>query len=329
MVDKRVTKHLQRSIIIYSALGILVIGVIVAFVSITPLLDRLKENADQNLSFAVKTRTLAIEEYLTRAKDVALQITSRTRIRDYLEAYNRGEIGLGELVNFTAPKLVDAMTLCAEVSGIARLDQKGNLVVQVGMPIPKESWPLPGQDSKEAIIRDPIPVGGKSYLVVGAPILNNQSVRVGTDIVLFGLGRLQEIVQDYTGLGKTGETILGAVHDQRVEPLFPLRGGKEVPAGGFPIDSPLGSVFEKASHQEVGILKSSQSPEVIAYGPVHGSDWGLLVKVDKGELYAPITHQVVVIGGIIGVLILFVLSPEGWSGWSGRSRLKRLLWRVS
>ena len=311
MADKRVSEHLQRSIIIYSALGILVIGVIVAFVSITPLFNHLKKNADQNLSFAVKTGTLAIEEYLTRAKDVALQITSRSRIRDYLEAYNKGQISLEELVNFTAPKLADAMNLSAEVSGIARLDQKGNLVVQVGIPIPKESWPLPGQDSKEAIIRGPISVGGKPYLVVGAPILNNQSVRVGTDIVLFGLGRLQQIVQDYTGLGKTGETILGAVRDHRVEPFFPLRGGNEVPPGGFPLDSPLGSAFEKALHQEVGILKLSHPPEVIAYGPIHGSDWGLLIKMDKRELYAPITHQAVAIGGIIGILILLGTASTG------------------
>jgi PAS domain S-box-containing protein len=311
MADKRVSEHLQRSIIIYSALGIFVIGVVVAFVSIIPLFNRLKENAEQNLSFAVKNRTLAVEEYLTRAKDVALQITSRTRIRDYLEAYNKGKIGLEELVNFTAPKLVDAMNLSAEVKGIARLDQEGNLVVQVGMPFPEEFWPLPGQDSKEAIIRDPIPVEGKSYLVVGAPILNNQSVRVGTDVVLFELGRLQQIIQDYTGLGETGETVLGIVQDDRVQLFFPLRGSKGAVPEGFPLDSPLGSAFEKASHQKVGILKSSDPPEVIAYGPIHGSDWGLLVKTDKGELYAPITQQAVAIGGIIGVLILLGTASTG------------------
>ena len=304
MPNKRVSEHLQRSVIIYSALAILVIGVVVAFVSITPLFNHLKEDTEQDLSFAVKNKTLAIEEYLARAKDVALQITSRTRIRDYLEAYNKGQIGLDELVNFTAPKLVDAMSLSAEVKGVSRLDQEGNLVVQVGTPIPKEFWPLPGKASKEPIVHDPIAIGDRTYLVVGAPILNDQSVRVGTDIVLFDLGRLQKIVQDYTGLGKTGETLLGSVHDQRVELFFPLRGSNKVPPGGIPLDSPLGLAFEKALHQEVGILKPSDSPEVIAYGPIHGSDWGLLVKMDKGELYAPITQQAVAIGGIIVILIL-------------------------
>jgi len=311
VADKRVSEHLQRSIIIYSALGILLIGVIVAFVSIIPLFNHLKKNAEQNLSFAVKNRTLAVEEYLTRAKDVTLQITSRTKAREKLEEYNKGEVTLDEFVYYSRNILTDALNRSEEVRGIIRLDQEGNLVVQVGMPFPEEFRLLPGQDSEEAIIHDPIPVGNESYLVVSAPILNDQSVRVGTDIVLFELGRLQQIIQDYTGLGKTGETILGAVHNQQVEPFFPLRGSNEVPHEGFPLDSPLGSAFEKASHQEVGILKSSDPPEVIAYGPVHGSDWGLLVKMDKGELYAPITQQAVAIGGIIGVLILLGAAGTG------------------
>jgi len=311
MTDKRVSEHLQRSIIIYSALGILVIGVIVAFVSIIPLFNHLKKNAEQNLSFAVKNRTLAIEEYITRAKDIVLQITSRTKAREKLEEYNKGKVSLEEFIYFSKNVLTDALNKSEEVDSIARLDQKGNLVVQVGISIPKESWPLLGQDSKEAIIHGPVPVEGESYLVVGAPILNDQSMRVGTDVILFRLGRLQQIVQDYTGLGKTGETILGSVHDHRVEPFFPLRGNNEVPPEGFPLDSPRGAALEKALNQEVGILKSSDPPEVIAYGPLQGADWGLLVKMDKRELYAPITQQAATIGGIIGVLILLGSAGTG------------------
>ena len=120
MADKSMSERLQNSIIAYSALGILTIGVIVAFVSIRPLFNRLKKEQDRNLLFALETRTMAVEEYLLRAKNVALQVTSRTGIREYLDAYNRGEISFDKLVSFTETKLVDAMNL-SEGIGIALL----------------------------------------------------------------------------------------------------------------------------------------------------------------------------------------------------------------
>ena len=147
MSDKSISEKLQKSIVVYSVIGTLAISVIIALVSIVPLFNNLKEKIDRDPLFAVKTRTMAVEEYLTRAKDIALQVTSRTIIRDYLEIYNRGKIGLDELVNFTAPKLVDAMNLSGEVEGISRLDHKAILVVQVGLPIPEELWQVPHGES--------------------------------------------------------------------------------------------------------------------------------------------------------------------------------------
>jgi len=303
-MDKSVSEKLQGSIVVYSAIGALAMGIIIALVSIVPLFNNLKEKIDKNLLFAVKTRTLAVEEHLSKAKDIALQVTSRTRIRDYLKAYSQGGIGLDDLVDFTAPKLVDAMNLSKEMEGICRLDYKDSLVVQVGLPIPEEFWQAAHGESKEALIYDPIVLGGKSYFIVKAPIFDRQSRRIGTDILLFKLTRLQQIIKDYTGLGETEETVLGAINNDRVQLFFPLRGSKEATPENFSMDSPLGTAFLKAVHQETGILKSSGSIEVIAYSPVQGSNWGILIKMHKKELYAPVNHQIIIISGIIGVLLL-------------------------
>jgi len=307
MTDKSISEKLQKSIVVYSVIGTLAIGVIIALVSIVPLFNNLKKKADKDPLFAVKTRTLAIEEYLSRTKDIALQVTGRTRIRDRLESYNRGKIGLDELVDFTAPRLVDVMNLSEEVEGITRLDHKSILVVQVGLPIPEELWQINHGESGEVLIQGPIALGGNSCFIVSAPILNRQSRRVGTDILLFKLTRLQQIVKDYTGLGETGETVLGAIRNDRVQSFFPLRRSKGAAPESFPMSSPLGTAFRKAVHQEAGILKPSGSREIIAYGPVQGSDWGLVVKMNKEELYAPVKHQIVIISSSIGVLILLVI----------------------
>ena len=103
------TKKIQKHILIYSSLMMLVLGLVIALASLVPLYKVLKNDRQKNVLFALKTKTLAIKEYLSRAKDIALQISSRTAVRRKLEAYNRGEVSQEELVNFGLPILEDAL----------------------------------------------------------------------------------------------------------------------------------------------------------------------------------------------------------------------------
>ena len=308
MDSKSVSKQLQRSILLYGALMILAMGIITAIVSLIPLYSQLKKDQQRNLLFALQTRTLTIDQYLWRAKDVSLQIASRTAIRKKLELYNQGSISLDELVIFGQPILNDALNQSHEVVGISRLDQRNKLVVQVGLPIPEEFWPLQAVEESGAVIRPfPIALAGKSFLVVEVPILNNQGMRVGRDVVLFSLEHLQKIVSDYTGLGETGETILGTIHNQRVQLFFPLRGNSSKTPENLPKPSAIGLAIEKAFHQETGILFSKKLQEgnsVIAYGPIVGSDWGIAVEMSREELYSSVNHQIFVIGSVILALSL-------------------------
>ncbi len=309
MAEKSVQKRVLHSIIIYSALGILVIGLTVSLVGIIPLYSRLKEGLENNLSHAVKIRTMAVEEYLSRAKDIALQITSRTQIRKKLESYNRGEIRLNELEEYTRGKLADAMKLSEEVVGISRLGPTGNLLVEVGVPLPeRELWPIPPDSSNDVIIHGPISIGNESYFLVGAHIFGEKLTRTGTDIILFKIDRLRRIVQDYTSLGKTGETILGVLKDNHVQLFFPLRTDRGYAAKKIPRGSSIGLAIEKSLQKEIGIttLKDlTGSPVIIAHAPVQGVHWGIAVKMDAKELYFPVNRQIILIFSIIVVLILF------------------------
>ncbi|HBB30667.1 MAG TPA: hypothetical protein DDZ80_20825 [Cyanobacteria bacterium UBA8803] len=317
MADESISKRLQKSILVYSTLAIMVMSVIIAAASILPLYSSLKKNQQRNLLFALKTRTFAIDEYLSRTKDIALQIASRTRVRQMLEAYNRGEVTLDEFANFSHPILTDALKQSQELAGINRLDRKGKLVVQVGLAIPEEFWliPLTEIDKKISSTQDftsahpqaviwpaPITLSGASYLLVGAPIINPQGMRVGTDIVLFKLSRLQQIVEDYTGLGETGETILGTVHKQQVQLFFPLRGNRGDVIESLPQRAVIDRAIAKAIRKETGILFPKESP-VIAYSPINDSNWGIVISMDSQELYAPVRRQMVIIGSVIFILI--------------------------
>ncbi|MDY7020751.1 MAG: hypothetical protein SWJ54_05220, partial [Cyanobacteriota bacterium] len=75
------SKQLQRLLIFYSAAGIFTISVLIAVISIFPLYKQLRENEEKNLQSALHTRTLAVEEFLSRAKDIAAQVASRTQAK--------------------------------------------------------------------------------------------------------------------------------------------------------------------------------------------------------------------------------------------------------
>jgi PAS domain S-box-containing protein len=303
-------KRLQRSLVVSSTLGIFSVAVIVAVASIAPLYEYLKKEQERTLVLALNAKTTAVEEYLARAKDVASQISSRTIARRVLDEYNRGETTLQELQEFSQEVLSDALRFSPEVSGLTRIDLKGTPVVRVGLEIPGEFLQRQDFRSRKILLHGPATLGAQSYLVVQSPILDPEGDLIGTDYLLFGLSHLQGIVRDYTGLGKTGEIILGVVNADRIDFVLALR-GETVPQS-LDKNSPLGAALTKGASKERGMLltgKTGERHEVIVYGPVRGSDWGIALKMDLDELYAPLKRHVWATSNIIVILIM--LSTVG------------------
>lgn len=301
------TKRVQKWIVICSALGIITVGVIVAIANIVPMYGHLKAEEERNLKLALNTKTMAVEEYLTRAKDIALQITSRTAAREKLEDYNNGKATLDDAAELSARVLLDAMNYSHEVWSVTRLDAKGNLLVQVGLELPKESWPAIDPRQIEPRYYGPVPLGRRSYLIIMTPILDRNSVRIGTDIILFRLFHLERIVNHYTGLGMSGETVLGTIKGDRVELFFPFKLGKTTISESVPIDSPMGLAMQRAAGMQSGILFPTSTAGmnyVIAYGPVRGVHWGMMVVMDREELYAPVHRYILATLHIIVILLL-------------------------
>ena len=86
---------LTRWIVFWSALGILVTGGVIALATMLPLYNQLKIEQENQLEFAVTTRTQTVDQLLSRWRGIASQITSRTKAREKLEAWNRGEVDEG------------------------------------------------------------------------------------------------------------------------------------------------------------------------------------------------------------------------------------------
>ncbi|ALC17774.1 signal transduction histidine kinase [Desulfuromonas soudanensis] len=299
-------EHKRRQIVVYALVYTLAASLLLAAVSILPLVKLLKEQEEGSLLQGAKTRTLAIEEHLSRLADIAGQITSRSVIRDRLDDYRQGKESLADLEAFTRPRLRDAMQHAPEVSGISRFDDRGKLVARTGIPLPPEIRP-PAPAVAETTFSDPVTIGNDLYLAVSAPIFH-AGKRIGTDIVLFTLYKLQGILWDRESLGNTGNAHLGGGSAGTPTIFFPgCRDEREV--YNRPITEPLFlEAMRRSARDESGILRSGDNggPRhlLLAYTPVRQGRWVLLMTMNEQELYSRVNRQLLSVGLVAVVLAL-------------------------
>lgn len=307
--------HFKKRLLSLSSAGLLGVSLCVATISIWPLYNKLKDQQTNELLFAVKQKSMVVEEFLAKAQETANQITSRSRIREFLEKYNDREINLTTLKNFTTSKLQDAINLSEFAVGISRLDIHGKLVVQAGVPVPEKFMQPLNFTSIKPTIKGPITIGNGRFIVVNAPIINRQKERVGTDIVLFTISKLADIIRSYTGLGKKGETVLGRLRANGQYDLFFKMCTNEKSQLLSPQPRWL-SVTEKAFKKVAASSREStshllQTPyDIAAYRQIKGTDWAIIVVVGKSELFKAVTRDVL----IIVLLVVTIIIPLGIVG---------------
>ncbi len=299
-------EKLKKTILASTIMSIFLVGVIVALAAIYPLTRHLREDAERHLLDMVKSKKLDIEQFLTRLEQTTWQITSRTRAREKLEQYNRKKVSLQQFINFSKPVLRDALDFSQEAVGCLRFDEKGKPVVQAGLSMPEPFRMLHEETGTGVKIDGPVLISGNLYLFVKAPIFNRNRVRVGTDLLAFQLEELRTILQDRTGLGKTGAAFLGRVDKNRVTLLFPPEKTGEK---NINIKSPLAIVMKQAlhcGHNEYRLFKPrDRHPYIFAYSSIpRVRNLVIVTRIHTGEFYAPINRQIVTTSLVISFLLL-------------------------
>ena len=308
MADINSTKKLQRKITLYAALGLLFVGAIVALVSVVPFYFTLKEhNIKDHLFYMLSDKTGDVKQCLIKARDTALQIANRTWLRDTLEAYNNNMVDLQGLVEFTKPGLLDVVRYSDDVEGIGRYDRQGNLLLEVGMPVPEEYSVLSEGKIREAVIHGPLKIDNSPYFLVKSPIFNRKQEFLGTDLILLNISHFQKMLGSRKGLGQSGEIILTMFDGQKIN-FIPVTHYESNSESGLSDYSSLVPSIKSASGKKEPVLISGETSggkEIVAYLPVDGSNLGVMLKIHKSDLFLPQNTQIYIIAVIIVVLILF------------------------
>ncbi len=131
--------------------------------------------------------------------------------------------------------------------------------------------------------------------IVSCPVFDRSTGElIGVIAVSIYPGVIYDVTDDYTGLGKSGESLLVQKRGNEVVFLNPLRHNKSAALHlKLPTNSNLGLPAILAANGENGTIRAPdyKGEEVFAaytYIPVTG--WGLVVKIDSSEALMPLTR---------------------------------------
>lgn len=151
----------------------------------------------------------------------------------------------------------------------------------------------------------------KKYLFsVSAPILDYENRTIGVVIIEFSANSFFNQIQDYSGLGESGETLLGKKVGDKVVFLNPLR---HDPNAGMKrsvlINGHIGipAILGATGHIGSGESIDYRGVKVLAawrYVPIVG--WGMVAKIDESEAFRALD---IIRNSILStVLIIFVIG---------------------
>jgi PAS domain S-box-containing protein len=307
MPDQNVSQRLRNTILLYATLGIVGASIIVALVGVVPLAGQLRKEARSNLLAEVQTRTILVEEFLRRARAAAAVAVGRTRNREQLEAYYAGESSLSNVLAAFQASIDDARpsSSTTNLAGFIAFDLRSNVLAHHGLEVPAERWSWGEVSSGEPGLKGPFLIGGAPLLLSYGTVFSLKDKPLCHAVALYRTTGLRHILDERRGLGKSGAALLGAPANRELPLFFPLRPTTK----GDPAlqQAAVAAALQHASFEKrSGVLGSQESRDPsleLAYGPVPGTDWGLVVTMDRKELFSSLTRQLWALATALVILV--------------------------
>lgn len=297
------TSVLQRRIRLLSVAGILLTGLLAGIATAIPMYQHARGQIEASIGFSVRSQAQAVAQFFANMESVAGQVASRTQIRERLEAYNRLQVSLAELVEFSAPRLRDAIDQVGNVAGMVRYDANDFPVVELGQPLPR-SWQFDELSQTDSRLHGPLLIDGNAYVLAEQPIMDRDGKRVGSDVLLFDLAPLAKLLSNTVSLDV--ETLQLLTHRDSPVGIELRRPERELKAGaGYmridrrPSDTVSGDIVIAARTGPDGERLTYFATELPGL-----TGWQLAVGMRNRDLYAPALSELVFPLGTIALLVL-------------------------
>lgn len=302
---QRKNYHQQRINLVAGA--ILIVVAVLAGVMVFYIMQRHAQSLISNsLQSSLYNHTQLVRSEIRRGADIATSIASRPLLIDQLQRVNR---------RADDPEAADALTRGAQsfllrgVSAVALFGENGRAVARAGSFAhqPGLAAPLnfPGR---------PRLLWKNGFLLHSSIAIMQAGRSVGRVIVETPLPALSASVKDAQKLGKTGELALCAPSGIRMQ-CFPTVLHPRVFM--LPLRSPKGTPLPmtRALEGGAGIIAARDYRHrnvIAAYSPVGDLGLGMVLKVDRAELYAPVWSQLRYLLPLMAAVLAVALLLLRW-----------------
>jgi diguanylate cyclase (GGDEF)-like protein len=308
-VPKNKTEKIQRIIRIYSLVTVVLIAFTVTILAIYPLYSLLRETEKRDLVFARDTSVLIVDEYVSRIKDIAKQISSRTKARILLEEYQAQKITRQQMQSYLRTILQSALQSSTQLIGITRMDSKGEIMASVGKPITSTFLPKTNSQS-EIAIHGPFIRDKHYYLTITSPIWAPNNQLVGQDISLFDITDLQSSIHKKLQY-RLGEILIAYIDNNKLNIFSPLdTPWRSLLQSNNPLVKSLTNAISQ-HHQGLVSGNVGDSKVIISYAPIHQTNWGIAVIIKHDELFSSVQKILWVILFVIAAVTLIFTAGLG------------------
>ena len=148
-------------------------------------------------------------------------------------------------------------------------------------------------------------------MLVAAPAADLSGAFAGVIVFEVDMTPVYKLIQDVTGLGTTGEVLVGRKTGNQVEFLNPLRHDPKAAltrkatigdASGFPIQQAV------QGRSGAGLAIDYRGKQVIAaWRYIPSMDWGLVAKIDTREAFADVIH----LRNLVLMILIIVFALSG------------------
>lgn len=325
----KIPEKYHASFPIKAKLTILMTGIIAAAVFLTGIVsfeitkEAMHEHILDSLKALSSARAHEIDSLIEQDFERSALIASRTKLRECLSAYNDPIANRAELSADMNKILKDAKKSVSAIKDVYVIDLSGRVVAatvsaEIGKDMSRQMLFREGS-SKPA--RSPLKlVSGELSYNTAVPMFHPiDGSKIGVAISEINMNRLVSILNDFSGLGETGELVIGEKQGQKIALFSPMRQN----AGGLQkmlmepksIEfTPLARVLN-TRNKAVTIATDHRGKTILAASQyVDSAHWGLIAKIDTDEAFKPIAilqRNVLLLGFLlllVGTMISILAS---------------------
>ena len=310
----------RRSVVTKVTLAVgLTLGVLIAVLLATGSYigrEVLRKEIDAHLSSVASSRHDMVLAHLSQLKQRAVLLADHGEFRglfhnlktDRPDTVNR-RYSQGRLNDLTDHRTILSAFL-ADDTGRVLLANEG---IETGGDVAGDPAFVNGMDGPYVGL--PQAVGDHFEVVLAAPIRDYDSPPKNIAVLLMNadISPLADAVRDTTGLGRTGEVLLGIREGDHARTLFPPRYREQTML--IPLENVPAMAAALAGREFLGTTRDYRGEPVLAAAlPVGYGGWGLVTKMNAREAYAPIARALrygLLCGGLVataGLLAAYLLA---------------------